>query len=571
MCSVHRVIGSQNMAYQPTLDVIDCRIGQQPGVHTGIMTASAGVSLGRLLLALDRTVAQLITAPAGLDAVVSSAALLDVDDVRLGVGRAARGADMFLFVGVPDEALLTWLCGLDSREPVAVLCKSPSDQVVARAEVTRTAVVAVDPHARWERIYHLVMRVLEAAAAGVSPGESMRAGTTGDLFDLAGELARRTRGLVSIEDERSHVLAYSRAGDEADELRRLSILGREGPPEMMAWLREWGVMDVLRRSPEVVRVAEHADLGIRGRRAVAVRASGSPDGEFLGVIWLQRGGVDFADDTDEVLVGASAVAARMISRGRARGNDHAETVRRLLGARGDVVDAEYLGAQLGLAADASVVVVGFAEPPGAPSSGGADELSAVTLHASAFSPLSVTATLGSRVYVVLPSVTAQATVAWARAALVAAERQFGTRLRAVVAGPDTGLGSVPGLRGQADRVLDAAEREGELIGDVATVEESQTGVLLGEIVAHLAANPELVDSRVVELAATDKRTGSEFTRTLRTYLDHFGDVRAAAAALHVHPNTLRYRIRRLQAITGMELDDPATRIVVALSLRAIRG
>mgnify|MGYP003709795653 CR=1 FL=1 len=80
MCSVHRVIGSQNMAYQPTLDVIDCRIGQQPGVHTGIMTASAGVSLGRLLLALDRTVAQLITAPAGLDAVVSSAALLDVDD-----------------------------------------------------------------------------------------------------------------------------------------------------------------------------------------------------------------------------------------------------------------------------------------------------------------------------------------------------------------------------------------------------------------------------------------------------------------------------------------------------------
>ncbi|MDY6810719.1 MAG: helix-turn-helix domain-containing protein [Actinomycetota bacterium] len=535
------------------------------------MTVAAGVSLGRLLLALDRTVAQLVTAPAGLDAVVSSAALLDVDDVRLGLGRAARGADVFLFVGVPDEELLTWLCGLDTREPVAVFCKSPSAQVVTRAEVTRTAVVAVDPHARWERIYHLVMRVLEADPGGVA-GESMRTGTTGDLFDLAAEVARRTRGLVSIEDERSHVLAYSRAGDEADELRRLSILGREGPPEMMAWLRDWGVMDVLRRSSEVVRVAEHADLGVRARRAVAIRVSGSADGEFVGVIWLQRGGVDFADDTDEVLTGAAAVAARVISRGRARGNDHAETVRRLLGARGDIVDAEYLGAQLGLAADASVAVVGLAATSGAPHSlGGAAELSAVTLHASAFSPLSVTATLGSRIYVVLPEVTAQATVTWARAVLGAAERQFGARLRAVVAGPDTGLGSVPRLRGQTDRVLDAAEREGELIDDVATVEESQTGVLLGEIVAHLAANPELVDSRVVELAETDERTGSEFTLTLRTYLDHFGDVRAAAAALHVHPNTLRYRVRRLQALTGMDLDDPATRLVVALSLRAVRG
>ena len=533
------------------------------------MSVSAGVSIGRLLLALDRTVAQLITAPAGLDAIVSSAALLDVDDVRLGLGRAARGADMFLFVGVPDDTLHNWLCGLDSRAPVAVFCKSPSAQVVVRAEATGTAVVAVDPHARWERIYHLIMRVLEAEAGGESQGESMRTGATGDLFDLAAELARRTRALVSIEDERSHVLAYSRAGDEADELRRLSILGREGPPEMMAWLRTWGVMDTLRTSSEVIRVDEHADLGIRARRAVAIRAAGSAVGEFLGAIWLQRGAVDFAEDTDDVLTGAAAVAARVISRGRARGNDHAVTVRRLLGVRGEIVDPEYLAAQLGMVPDATVVVAGLASSPAG--SIGPGELSAVTLHASAFSPLSVTGTLGSRIYVVAPRVAAQATVAWARAAIDAAERQFGARLRVVVAGPDVGLESVPRLRGQVDRVLDAAEREGELIGDVATVEESQTGVLLGEIVAHLAANPELVDSRVVELADTDERTRSQFTITLRTYLDHFGDVRTAAAALHVHPNTLRYRIRRLQALTGMDLDDPATRLVVALSLRAIRG
>ncbi|MEE3849223.1 helix-turn-helix domain-containing protein [Gordonia sp. LSe1-13] len=540
------------------------------------MTASAGATLGRLLLALDRTVATLSVAPTGLDVRVTSAALLDVDDIRLGLGRAARGADLFLFVGVPDDAVLTWLSGLSGQQPVAVFCKSPSDRVVSRAEEAGVAVVAVDPHARWERIYHLVMRVLESDTDGsLMAGESMRSGTTGDLFDLAAEIARRTGGLVSIEDERAHVLAYSRAGDEADELRRLSILGREGPPEMMAWLRGWGVMDVLRTTSEIVAVAEHPDLGVRARRAVAIRgpAMQRSPGEFLGVVWLQRGATDFSPDVDDILTGAAAVAARVISRSRSVGSGHDEVVRRLLGVRGEVVDAEFLATQLGIDVAASVVVVGLAAADSSGSDdpnpfGSSGAISALTLHASAFSPLSVTTTSGSRAYVMLPEVTSPGAVTWARATLLASRRQFGARLRAVVAGPADGLHEVPALRGQVDRVLDAAEREGELIDEVSTVEQSQTGVLLGEIVAHLAANPELVDSRVTELADLDARSGSAFTESLRAYLDHFGDVRAAATALHVHPNTLRYRIRRLHSLTGMDLDDPATRLVVALSLRA---
>ncbi|WP_124708041.1 PucR family transcriptional regulator [Gordonia insulae] len=534
-----------------------------------------GVTLGHLLLALDRTVATLVTAPNGLDQRVSSAALLDVDDIHLGLGRAARGAGLFLFVGVPDDAMLTWLSGLGTHQPVGILAKAPSVRVVERAESAGIAVIAVDAHARWERIYHLVIRVLDGASprpeAGFA-GDSMRSGPIGDLFELAGEVARRTGGLVSIEDERSHVLAYSSAGDEADELRRLSILGREGPPEMLAWLRQWGVLDAVRTTTGIVVVDERADLALRPRRAIGIRRPQTDGrGEFLGVIWLQQGGSALAEDADDVLIGAAAVAARMISRRRATGTAHDDVVRRLLGGRGEVIDADYLGAQLGIDADGPVVLVGFAPADDSPSTdalGRAGEVSALTLHASAFSPLSVTTTIAARAYVVLPQVVSDATVAWGRTVLAAAERQFGVRLRAVVAGPEAGLAAVPALRSQVDRVLDAAEREGELIADVTTVDQSQTGVLLGEIVAHLAANPELVDSRVVGLVEMDRQSGSEFVASLRAYLDHFGDVRSAAGELHVHPNTLRYRIRRLQTLTGMNLDDPATRLVVALSLRA---
>jgi sugar diacid utilization regulator len=43
--------------------------------------------------------------------------------------------------------------------------------------------------------------------------------------------------------------------------------------------------------------------------------------------------------------------------------------------------------------------------------------------------------------------------------------------------------------------------------------------------------------------------------TLDAYLDHDTDRRRAAAALHVHPNTLDYRLKRIVELTGL---DPAT-------------
>ena len=47
----------------------------------------------------------------------------------------------------------------------------------------------------------------------------------------------------------------------------------------------------------------------------------------------------------------------------------------------------------------------------------------------------------------------------------------------------------------------------------------------------------------------------DLPRTLETYLAHDLDRRSTAAALHVHPNTLDYRLRRIVDLTGL---DPST-------------
>ncbi len=61
----------------------------------------------------------------------------------------------------------------------------------------------------------------------------------------------------------------------------------------------------------------------------------------------------------------------------------------------------------------------------------------------------------------------------------------------------------------------------------------------------------------------------ELAETLRAYLDSFGDIAAAAQWLQVHPNTVRYRVRRIEKLLSTSLADPDVRLVFSMGLRVI--
>ena len=61
---------------------------------------------------------------------------------------------------------------------------------------------------------------------------------------------------------------------------------------------------------------------------------------------------------------------------------------------------------------------------------------------------------------------------------------------------------------------------------------------------------------------------SDLTETLSAFLDVGGNYDATAQALHIGRSTVRYRIRRIQQITGHDLSDPEVRFQVQLAVRA---
>ena len=89
-------------------------------------------------------------------------------------------------------------------------------------------------------------------------------------------------------------------------------------------------------------------------------------------------------------------------------------------------------------------------------------------------------------------------------------------------------------------------------------------IVLNEIVEVLRARPILVRGLLDRLVAHDRQRDTDYVTTLRIYIDSFGDMRSAAELLHLHPNSLRYRIKRLTEIGGLDLGDPKLRLVLQL-------
>jgi sugar diacid utilization regulator len=220
-----------------------------------------------------------------------------------------------------------------------------------------------------------------------------------------------------------------------------------------------------------------------------------------------------------------------------------------------------------------VVVAGFAvrsAPTGAHAFGVAELAEVVSVHAATYRRGALTASDGVRVYAVLPDVPLDRPESGLRSmcAEVAALtlRRTGVRVQAGIGATASALAGAPTSRTEADRVLDTM---GEAVA-VAALADLRAEILLDGTLRALAAAPDLHDPAVERLVTYDAEHGTDLAGSVVAYLDAMGDVRAAADALTVHPNTLRYRLRRAGAVAGLALGDPRARLVHHLQLLIAR-
>lgn len=482
-------------------------------------------------------------------------------------------ADIVLAVGLLNDAERT--CHLirsageaGSAAIVLKSCHVEEARLRETAECTNVTLIALPAGMQWAQIAVLLRHAMSSAAVGVSGLTQV-----GDLFGFANVLAGAAGGAVTIEDANSQVLAYSTVGEnELDEPRRQAILGRRVPEPYLEHLRDHGVLRDLQLSNEVVPMEPSAELGLRRRLAISVRAGG----ELLGTLWVLEGAKPLGPESERALRDASHVAPAHLLRARSAGNvlwqRREDLLKQLLEGR---ADARTAGESLGFDPDlpASVLAIALDSTVTLAADHQAyrrlDEL--LKARAMAFRRHVASAVCGTRMLALLPELVGDGErihVGVRRLAegLASDAAQAGIQVR-IACGPVTAsLVDVAASCVVTDQVLEVLAAE-PARGPVAAREDVRAAVALREVLEALSSAKSLWEGPVERLIAQDAAHGTDYEQTLRVWLDEFGDVGRASRRLNVHSNTFRYRLQRISQLTGMRLDDPAERLMAALHLR----
>ncbi len=138
-----------------------------------------------------------------------------------------------------------------------------------------------------------------------------------------------------------------------------------------------------------------------------------------------------------------------------------------------------------------------------------------------------------------------------------------------IGGPCGSAGAIARSYAQARRALATAQRFGNQ-GDVVAFED--LGVY--RLLFHVTDPAELsgfIDQVLGPLIEYDQRHHADFVNTLRRFLAHNGNLQATARELNLHVNSVTYRMQRIQAIAGLDLEEAEDRLLAQVALKILTG
>lgn len=464
--------------------------------------------------------------------------------------------DAFLAVGVDSVAEAVRLAEQASATVVIVRSAAgPEEDVRARLEESGLALLLVEPAVSWSQVSGVVYGlVLEGRETEAGRGPS-------DLFSLADTVAAEVGGPVTIEDRASRVVAYSAAQGGTDRARRDTLVDRRVPERVRERLEADGVFSWLATASGPRFVPGSADVGMGGRTAAPIRMGR----ELLGSLWVVCDAPLDEDRSRALREGAHTVGLHML---RARVSSdlerqvESESVIDLLEGSADPVQ---VAGRIGLLATKLRVIAFQARARTEPEAAILHLFEQVTTGFGWSRPGRSTL-LGTTVYTVLPCGEDPApAVEWVRSTLRGLPDRLG-----VVAGVGGAADTfeAPASRQEADECLtlhgQAPERTEPVVYD-----DAWHSVLLRRL--RLVAEGGRMPTRnpVADLVRYDAEHGTEHARTLRTWLYVHGDLGRAAQLLGLHPNTVRYRLRRMRQIAALPLHDPEARVAMTVALAAL--
>lgn len=438
----------------------------------------------------------------------------------------------------PEPGVLVLWADVEGPIPVAPAVIVRASLAAAADRLPQAcALLTVPDGERWEQVHQRLRSAILASAGGP------------DLFAMADALATAVGGAVAIEDLERRILAFSTVpGQPIDEVRRQGILGRRVPEHVER--ERWYARLWRSRDPVQFKAGPESSP----RLALGLRA----DDERIGSVWVVGDGSTLdADSARTLLVSAPSIAAAVLAATGTSGRSREQRARLL--AR--VLEAP-AGPDLDLLLPA--VVVGISCPTGIEQ----DDLvrarlgDLLSLQSQRREGTGLAGEVNGDVLALL---------AWTSEDRL--EAALSSLLQRAGAGTLKALVSEPVLPGSGLQDAVAQVRSLLVLGpkpsdpEVRFAARSRALVQMIRLGEGLVLTEAMSGGSAAAILLHDREHGTAYGETLLAWLDAHGDVARAAAQLHVHANTLRYRWNRCVQLFNLNLDEADARLLLHLELR----
>lgn len=387
-----------------------------------------------------------------------------------------------------------------------------------------------------------------------------------DIDELADAIAEYLQNPITIEDADHKLLAYSSHGETTDPARWSTIMGRRVPENVLTRLWKDGVFHQLMTQDDPVHIPPKDEVGLGKRVAIAIRKGD----EVLGYIWAQEVNRTFTPEDDEILRQASKAAVSKLMQRQGKRKQLEQRRKEffwelLLGNHKSEAAIRQKAAALQMDLPSPYLICIF-------------ESSSPQLEQLIY-PLTVRDRLlwvkdGEQCIVLLgpsPVKTKEGDNLCHYAEQFV--RECLSRVAAESRPPLVGYG-----RPQKDwMAMERSYQDAIQVLQVKRLYPRETETILGyhdlgmyrflPCLKAWADEEGYVNERLEWLQQYDRENQTNLTETLEVFLDAAGKANVTAQRLHIHINTLGYRLKRIEEIMNVDLDDPNQRTCLYLDLK----
>lgn len=386
------------------------------------------------------------------------------------------------------------------------------------------------------------------------------------LHELVDFISATIHCPVTIESRDLELMAYSGNHDAPDAVRMSTILSKRAAAHVVHYLHDKGWIQRIEEADGIVNIPPLPDIGLGARTVVCLKN----DRHIYGYLWVQETNGELRDEQRKFLQKAAKTATKLLEQKMSVTKKRQEKIQRWLlrllqsedVSEHDVkMEAQFNGVQL----PAAFVVMLFRVL--------AVEKKEALHHYMTFLMKSI----GNPMFfidhhdqwVVIVGTMSEPDVATtqAKTLLEKLENDFHCDLqRDVVVGVGQAYRSLLDVRksyGEAAEVISVKQR---FRLPLAHFYEALGIYRFLPAVYEQYKRKGYKNEPLRKLQKYDEENQTELLETLRQYIRHDGHATKTAEHLYVHPNTLHYRLKRIQELTGLSLSDFEQRMMLYLDI-----